>query len=167
MAKLDKDAYQGKREWAARKMADNAAAGSKNGLTEEQASALESLCEARHELHGNRKSAIMCGDNVQEIVQCNDELDAAGLPGIPGVPYGYHEDYLDIDNIDEMQELGIDFNGDDVPSSDDPNYENWLENTRSRISGELEELNTRIEHYLAEIDKKYGTSYNPSGATRL
>ena len=70
-------------------------------------------------------------------------------------------------NIDELQEIGQDAEGHKVPSSSNPEYESWLDKTCERISAELEELNTRIEHYLADIDKKYGTNYNPSGATRL
>ncbi len=36
-----------------------------------------------------------------------------------------------------------------------------------RISGELEELNTKIEKYLANIDKIYNTNYCPSGKQRI
>jgi hypothetical protein len=167
MARLSKEAYEGKREWAARRMNSNTKTGAESGLTEAQADALAELCSARHSLHSGRKSAIMTGSNVQEIVQCNDNLSEAGLPGIPGVPFGYHEDYLDIDNVNELQEIGQDAEGHKVPSSSNPDYESWLDETCERISAELEELNTRIEHYLADIDEKYGTNYNPSGATRL
>ena len=31
----------------------------------------------------------------------------------------------------------------------------------------MEELNRKIENYLLEIDKKYGTNYSPSGLSRI
>jgi len=162
MAILNKDAYEGKKEWAARRMADNASKGEAKGLTKEQAEALEFLCSARHNLHSNKKSAIMNGSGLDQIILANDKIIAAGLQVIDNVPTGYGEAcFDDIDDFDTIHET------EDCPEIDAADYQDWYDDTYNRINGQLEALNTIIEHYLAAVDAQFGTSYAPSGATRL
>ena len=46
-------------------------------------------------------------------------------------------------------------------------WQSWYDEIYSKLYDEWEALNDKIENYLGEIDEKYGTSYRPTGATRI
>ena len=149
MAYLSKEQYSRRNENAAKRMVENA----KNiALTEEQHEALAELCSARHDLHSNKRQVIIDDYNnyKQNIVYANIKLLESGL--IPMYFVGTDEsDYIDIDSFSEFE------------LQDDENFDDEY----FRISEELEDLNSKIEAYLSEIDKTYNTNYAPTGAQRI
>jgi len=159
MSYLTKDQYERRNENAAKRMQENAEI---ETLTEEQHEALSELCSTRHDLHSDKRSVIVSDDGTKkELVKINEQLLELDMPTMSFIPTD-QADYIDIDDIDEL--LTID---DDVPESGTDEYQNWYNTNYERISNELEELNKKIENYLAEIDEKFGTNYCPTGSLRI
>ena len=149
MAKLDKDVYDGKREWAAKRMSQNA---ENENLTPEQHEYLEDLCTFRHELHTNWDEAFnpesslyryfsdQLGEWSEMTERCTLYLDGKRLFG--KAPF-YLCDYPNSDDLD-----------------DDPDaYDEACEI--------FQDINDQIERFLYNIDKTYGTNYCPSGVSRF
>lgn len=155
---VSKEGYERKREWAARRMKENKKI---KTLTETQHEALEELASIRHEIHSNKKSVIISDEQglKKKLIKVNESLLNSGLTPMEFVPTS-NEDYIDIDTIDELYEI------EDVPE-DDEEREDWYDENYMRISGELEDLNTKIEDYMRKIDAIYGTNYAPSGMSRV
>ena len=148
MAHLTKEDYSRRNENAAKRILEN----SKNdSLTEEQHEAISMLCTARHELHSNKRHAIIEDDKglKQAIVFANVAILKSGIEPMNFVGTD-SSDYIDIDSLNEL-----DYEEEDYDSE----YE--------RISSELETLNSKIEKYLSEIDNSYNTNYAPTGAQRI
>ena len=160
MTNLDKNAYYGKMIYAGKKMAANKEI---QTLTEEQHDALSQMCSARHELHTNM-DRITRGtekDYLGNIIEANGTLKKSALPIIDGIPTDT-ADYIDIDSIRELEDLG------EVPSRDNEDeWQEWYNAEYHRIYDELENLNKTIEKYLEQIDIEHGTHYAPSGASRI
>ncbi|MFA6569919.1 MAG: hypothetical protein WCT77_01645 [Bacteroidota bacterium] len=152
------DIYEGKRRYADKKMQENKNIGT---LTEEQHDAISSLCSVRHDLHSSQDSVIRSDSDgkKKKLIKVNIELQESGLNPMSFVPTET-SDYIDIDSIDELYEM------EEVPE-DEKEKQDWYDDNYYRISNELENLNTKIENYLGEIDEKYGTSYNPTGLSRI
>lgn len=160
MAKLDKNAYYGKMIYAGKKMAENKEI---ETLTEEQHDALSQMCSARHILHTNidRITKGSEQDYLGNIIEANGTLKKSALPIIEGIPTDTI-DYIDIDSIGELEDLG------EAPSRDDEDeWQEWYDAEYSRIYDELENLNKTIEKYLEQIDTERGTHYAPTGASRI
>lgn len=162
---LNKDAYWNKHIYAERRNKKSREYGTDNGLTDEQCDALESLARVRHELHAN-KDKIIYNDEMRlknELIKVNIELENAGLEPMDFVPTD-ESDYIDIDSISDL----IDFcDGNPFPESGTKEWQDRYDEEYFRISGELEELNSKIEKYLGMIDQKYGTNYRPTGMSRF
>lgn len=163
MAYLNKDQYAYRRESAARRNADNEVVAVEHGMTEEQAELISDLCRLRHELHTNMDRVTRSDTDLRikaQLVAANAAIKESGLTPVPCIPTD-EGDYIDIDDIDLLQEI------EDWPEScTDEWQEKWNEEY-SRIYDELEQLNSGIEHYLADIDRQYGTAWCPSGALRI
>lgn len=163
MAYLTKEQYAYRAEAAAKRNVLNEEITVENGMTEEQAELISELCSLRHKLHCNMRSIAFNyenGDLLHDIVVCNHKLYNCGSEYMDFVPTS-DDDFIDIDNIDLLYEIG-----EDVPDDEDE-YREWVDDQASRIIGELSELNDKIEGYLAGIDKKYNTHFAPTGALRL
>lgn len=160
MTNLDKNAYYGKMIYAGKKMAANKEI---QTLTEEQHDALSQMCSARHELHTNM-DRITRGtekDYLGNIIEANGMFKKSALPIIDGIPTDT-VDYIDIDSIRELEDLG------EAPSRDDEDeWQEWYNTEYSRIHDELAELNKKIEKYLERIDAEHGTHYAPTGKSRI
>lgn len=153
---MDKGIWEGKAEWARRRMARNAEI---ETLTEEQHNALECLCHIRHETHKGKETFwnaedgehgkywdyISGGDGGSTI---NEMLTDAGLPAIT---WSFNPDEYLTDAI--CYELGY--------------SEEETEEEKENLFEMLETFNKDIENYLTKIDKENGTDYAPSGYTRL
>ena len=153
------DKYERKREWAARRMAENAL---NENLTQEQHEALAELAAARHNLHISIDRLIQGEDWSAErrLIKANIAIEESGLKPMDFIPTD-ESDFIDIDNLRLATEI------DEVPDEDDEEeYNDWYVDFVHRVSGEWEDINTKIENYLREIDKKYGTNYAPSGMSR-
>ena len=46
-------------------------------------------------------------------------------------------------------------------------HDEYYENTLNEISDFLIDVNNKIENWLRDFDKKYGTHYAPTGAWRM
>lgn len=163
MAYLNKEQYAYRRESAARRNADNESVAVEHGMTEAQAGLISDLCRLRHELHTNmdavtRSDAYLC--IKAQLVAANTAIKESGLTPVPCIPTG-EGDYIDIDDLYELQEI------EDWPDSGTDEWQEKWDEEYHRIYDELEQLNSDIEKYLAEIDRQYGTAWCPSGALRI
>lgn len=156
MAKLSKDVYDAKAEWAAQKMLKNAECES---LTKEQHDVLAWMCSVRHETHCNQDAFWNCEDashkrfwdyitNFCDIGEIEKRLMEVGLPVIEW-SFDY-ENYMTDGQCYEFE------------YSDDE-----MEEEHERCLEMAEKFNNDIESYLSQIDKEHGTSYCPSGLTRI
>jgi len=150
MGILSKEAYEGKREWAARKQARIAE--ECTALTPEQHEALAWLCERRHFFHCNMEDLFISesveGQECFKLVdhQINDCLTEVGLPAI------------------EFGVSALDFTDDSSWEYD--GYASY-EEAEEECMELAHELHSKMEGYLADIDREYGTEYAPTGATRI
>lgn len=148
ISRLAPEVVELKKQYIKNKMEQNF---SVNTLTTEQHEALSFLCKVRHKFHINMYSIIKGHGNnyLNALIRANDILFKSGLPKISDIP----DDILD--NYEFVHKYRID--------------KNQINNTFefNRIYKNLNGLNDHIELYIAEIDKKYGTQYKPSGAARM
>jgi len=162
MAYLNKHQYDYRRESAAKRNISNEEIAVENGMTDEQAELITELCSARHEMHCNISHLVEDGsyDKIGDyLIDINMRLKSTNIPIVPNIPCD-NSDYIDIDDMYTLFETV------QLPDDDDER-ENFLAGERERIYDCWENLNKVIEHYLADIDKKYGTSWCPSGALRI
>ena len=162
MAYLNKEQYAYRRESAARRNADNEVVAVEHGMTGEQAELISDLCRLRHELHTNMDRVTRSDTDLRikaQLVAANAAIKESGLTPVPCIPTD-EGDYIDIDDIDLLQEI------EEWPESRTDEWQEKWNEEYSRIYDELEQLNSDIEHYLADIDKQYGTAWCPSGALR-
>lgn len=152
MGIVSKDGYFYKQLAAEKRMEENRKVST---LTEEQHNALAEICRIRHELHCNHETLFN-----EEAANCvlyneystiNEILTKASLEKISELP--------DIEDIISTLDYDIDSEG--------LNLEEWWDKYYPVACEQWEEINRKIENYLAIIDKKHGTNYAPSGATRL
>lgn len=152
-----KDIYSGKREWAARRMAENSKI---KTLTEKQHEVLDWLCNIRHEVHTNQDDFFAATshnyrlfwdyiENASGESEINRELSNVNLPQI-----SFCIDIMDYRN---------DMDYDDEVWDEEMSYNDAYE----EVIKMAEKFNNKIESYLLEIDKKHGTNYCPSGIQRL
>ena len=164
MAHFTKEEYQGKAEWAARRMAENAKVDS---LTEEQHTALAELCQIRHWIHSTDRMSLFNEESVDSaqmydyFAKIFDDglLESVGLPKLCSIDWtslASNSDWYNILQEDERAEYNDD-------------YEIWLQDGGyfDEFCQQMEQFNGDVEKYLAEIDKKHGTNYCPSGASRI
>ncbi len=168
MAHLKKEQYEYRRESAARRSLDNEAVAVANGMSEEQAELIGELCSLRHELHTNMRSVAISdydGLNIKKrLLDVNIRIAQSGLEPMSFIPTD-ENDYIDIDDLYLLPDMDAEC-GEPWPESGTREYQDKWDEEFGRIYGELEALNTDIEGYLADIDKKYKTKWCPTGALR-
>jgi len=164
--KLKKRQYEQRAFSASKRMAENA---KNDSLTSEQHEVIASLCSYRHNLHSSMDRICQNDENGQknELIRINSLLKEVGLTPMDFCGYNPGEDFIDIDDMQESiffaKEDGTYIDEDEHPQE----YQDWYDDTYHEIMQKLEDLNTNIENYLSEIDKKYNTSYCPTGALRI
>ena len=99
----------------------------------------------------------VCDSLWPKYKKINDVLSGAGLNKISDFP-----DIAEFPCVDDYWLHPL-------ISEKYPDISNWIENGEEykKFCGMHDKVNSLIEQYLSEIDKKYKTSYCPSGATRL
>ena len=164
MAYLNKRQYD-YRQWAAQERnARNADKAMLQGMTEEQADAVQELCGFRHEFHCNiekiAKSDEYSYRYFAKLEEINGNLADLGLPTFK------HKDWEDYDNIEICTCLQEDYG---MPDRDENEkaWLDWYDEQMCRIIDDLNDLNDAIEEVLSEIDKKYQTNFAPAGTQRL
>ena len=165
MAYLNREQYDRRRENAEERNARNEVIAVTNGIGEHEAELISELCRIRHNMHCNIASLVNDTSNSsieKDLVSIHDRINASTLPHIS---YGKYdrcdEGCLDIEDIQSMYEY------EDVPE-EDAERQDWYDENYARIYNDWEALNDIIEEYLRnDIDKKYGTSFAPTGVLRL
>lgn len=164
MAYLNKEQYDYRQRAAQERNARNAEKAMLEGMTEEQADAVQELCGFRHEFHCNidkiAKSDEYSYRYFAKLEEINGNLADLGLPTFK------HKDWEDYDNIEICTSLPEDY---DMPDrgENEKAWLDWYDEQMSRIIDDLSALNDAIEEVLSEIDKKYQTNFAPAGAQRL
>lgn len=175
-----KQIYEGKREWAARRMLENAKI---ETLTEKQHEVLEWLCTVRHELHTNKDSvwnensdALKPFENFCGDCEVNQRLKEVGLKPIelnfdcftcPTVSDFY--ECLKSEEREEWEEKAVQYNAENPGGMLHNGLSLWREKSGKYrdFLDEMENINNQVEKYLKEIDDVYSSNYCPSGYTRL
>lgn len=161
MAYLNKAQYDRRRENAAARNLNNEQTAVENGMTQEQAELISELCSMRHDLHCNVDRLVNNNaKEVRDLIELNIRIMNSGLNEMEFVPIDTCDFFDDIDSLDELFEI------EDVPTDDDERQD-WYDEKTAMIHSQWESLNSRIESYLKEIDKKYGTTFAPTGALRV
>lgn len=147
MGFVSKEGYERKAAYVARKMEENRLV---ETLTEEQHDVLAWLCNLRHEMHTNQHPLFLnesaeFSEIWQKYEEIYDKLTDCGLDTI---------------ELPASEDIPCDF---DLEIDSDFDYEE----TYGDFVKIMEDINNRIEVYLHDIDKKHGTEYCPTGATRI
>lgn len=118
-------------------------------LTESQHAALSMLCYIRHQIHANPKSIWQQKKKYKRYLSGGIEimLRSAGLPEL------YLGD-LTSTLVNEERATKMQLS------------ERGMLVAKEVCRDDIENINTRIENYLRDIDRKYHTWYAPSGSTR-
>ena len=156
MAQLNKEAYEGKKEYAGKRMLENAEV---ETLTKEQHETLEWLCSVRHDVHCNQEDFFNDeSSNNSEYWDYIDNADGCGTirdklkeVELPDLTWSFTVDDYMTDAI--CRELGY--------------TEDERDEEKERCFEMASRFNSDIEKYLAKIDEEHGTNYCPSGATRI
>lgn len=154
MGILSKEAYEGKKNYAANKAHDNIEIAMENGATEEQAKAIARLCADRHFLHSNHERIF--NDNSSEAREAstmlvndgsannqshiNTYLTSAGLDSI-----GLLEEFVGVPTLETYEWDELEY---------DEAYEQFCEF--------MERVDSVIIEYLIDFDKKYLTNFAPT-----
>lgn len=152
MGILSKEAYEGKKNFAANKAHSNIEIAMENGATEEQAKAIARLCADRHFLHSNWKSIF------------NDESDESDKASKMMTSI-YEEDSINIylanaglNAIDLLNNFA-----DDIPTSCTYElYDLSYDEAYNQFCDYMGELDNVIIEYLIDFDKKYLTNFAPT-----
>jgi len=132
-----------------------------NQLTEEQIDALEWLCATRHDLHTNG-AYVLTNSDICEHCEYVDYITGSLTE------YMQENGFKDFPVIEVDDVEGYKSNAEWEWCEDDyEDYDEFLEECHIFNSDVIENINTTIEHWLKELDEKYGTDYCPIGATRI
>lgn len=188
MGFFSKEIYERKTEWAARRMKSNSRIKS---LSKEQHDTLSWLCSLRHDVHSSWEDMwnSETADGVrlwEEYEKINDKLCECGLSAIMSLPdiseIPTNADYwcvltdedrdrwdLRADVVNKQIEIEELERGSQYKPLHHSGSTIWREESGEYgvFADKMESINTAIENYLEEIDRKHGTSYCPSGYTRL
>lgn len=133
-------------------------------LTEEQTKAIESICRLRHDLHTIDSSNLLYYGLSQsdEFFDAQDKINTilseTNLPELNiSVDFDSLPNSADYDELLSDEEKA-EYNG----------FGDWAEtnNVYEQLENAKEQVNNDIEKWINKIDKKYGTSYSPTGHAR-
>lgn len=161
MAYLTKEQYARRRANAEERNAMNEEIAINNGMTECQASLIGELCCLRHKLHCSvDRLTTNSIQEVRQLTELNIRMEKSGLEPMNFVPLDMYDEFEDIDCLDVLYET------EELPKDDNERRE-WLDSQIERIHRQWHEMNKKIETYLRNIDKKYNTHFEPTGALRI
>jgi hypothetical protein len=177
-----KEMYERKAAYTERKMRENA---ENENLTEEQHDVLAWLCSVRHDFHCNYSDLFNSEsshvffepfDNFGKECEVNQKLEDTGLPKIP---FSYNSWYIPVEDDyysvlddkerEEWEKKAEEWNTENPTQMSHSGCSFWKEESGAyaEFIDIMEGINSAMENYLLEIDKKYGTNYCPSGMSRL
>ena len=132
-------------------------------MPEEWEDGLLALTSLRHKLHSTDRRDLFnceCSDNLFDIVNQIDQ--ALSESKMPEIKYS-----IDVIELPDDEVYFYVLSDEERDSYED--YSDWLENSGAfeEFCEGVETINKDIERYLKEIDQKYGTSFEPTGSTRI
>ena len=162
MAYFTKEIYERKESYAARKMRENCAI--ENELTEDQKDVIVEICSIRHRVHSDPEAAkalfytgFATHNEYWNLVDTEIEenylhkiIDKAGLP-----PLHWKCNCMDYLWDELTWEMGRILEPEDI-------FDEVM-----KLSFLLDKWNSAIEDWLREIDEKNGTSFCPTGMSRV
>jgi len=137
-------------------------------LSEEQHDALEELCTFRHELHIDWNGAFFSGSGsfakyIEELSTYGENPLSVKINSLFGeMPFTPTDYPCDDDALEEANAQGLSYD-----EEGDKKRNEIFENAKWEAYGIFSNINEQIESFLLKIDRKHGTNYCPSGATRL
>ncbi len=159
MARLSKEAYEGKERFAGQRMAENA---KNENLNAEQHEVLSEICRLRHELHISHRS-LFIGENADKLVDFLENwISNAKAVNLPTW------DYCDV-NVDMLPSpIDLEIDPEDwYDEEEGEDYQTGFSRCFEKACAKYSEINDTIESFLRKIDETFGTDYCPSGASRL
>ena len=172
MSILSRNEYEAKERNAAQKNIRNTETAIANGMTEEQAEAVAWMCAKRHWMHthdgsdlanseasaNSELTGFICqnynGDGDDEFAVCSAILNEQPFIPCEASELPAYEDWDYVLDDDDREE----YNGDYVAFRD----------AMDAKAGEMiNNINNQIENWLRKIDEKFGTSFCPTGASRI
>ena len=180
MSILSREVYERKQAYANKRNRANAEI---DTLTEEQHEALAELCRIRHELHCNQDDVFNSESceyaefrrNFRDDGNVFRLLDDVDLPRITVLDISelpcsddYYES-LDADERTEWEERAELVNSQSSSTMKHTGFSIWVEESGDYafFRKRLEVLNKQIEDYLMAIDEEHGTTYCPTGNSRI
>jgi len=151
MAKISKDGYERKAEYAARRMEANA---ENKNLTPAQHAALRDLAAARHQLHCGIDRLIKSAETGIDdtIIEAIGKINKSGLPNLK-LPHQLGPDAFDIDCFQD-------------PLFDVPEDADEYAGEYERIHEQWSAVHSAIDNYLRKTDSENKTFYAPTGMSR-
>lgn len=120
-------------------------------LDSNQHEKIQEVCEMRHKLHS--------GDMFSTESSCLSECSRYFFERIEIEGVGFLDIGYEIENL--TTEIDLEF--EDYQSYE---YENVYNKFKSFNYDEIENINKKIEKFLFDIDKRFGTQYCPTGKSR-
>ena len=164
MAHFDKETYEKKEEWAVSHNKEQSEIAIANGMTEEQAAAMEQLCKDRHYLH-THASDLFISESSDHLTICKmldteyeSESNIHNYLTKAGLSNNLSFDTISLDD-NSTYDVDQDFN-------DDDEREEARIKALENSADFMEKVNDKIEQFMRAIDEKYGTQYCPTGIAR-
>lgn len=154
MAYLSSQAYEAKANYASKFNSENAEIMEEAKASQELIDSILRIVSIRHEIHSGSRSSLFNTESSDFNSKWGmiNELQA----------------FVGESVIDEFDSpLDTDWSMELVDQDDFNSFQDFSEKSISEISGKIEKLNTLVENKLQEIDKEFGTSWTPSGASRI
>lgn len=168
MAYLDKDAYERREAYAHRRFRENAEIAEEQ-LTEEQIELLDKLTSFRHELHTSHEELFRSQgthnleEQIVDIFITDETLNERINEAFGKRAFQYVRDY-----IEKAVDIYDDYEYEEANEEEkDEVYLRLYSELYHSTSRSLERINDEIEAFLREIDKKCGTTFCPTGRTRI
>lgn len=160
MAHFTKEQYQGKTEWAAKRMSENL---DNSSLTTEQHDAVATICTLRHEAHTsfNQYWNPQGTSTLSNLFPSEWETDYPIVEqliqeaNLPQIIWSTKRTYSNSPSIEDFyEEIGDDM--------DEDEKNEILDDMKNELQETLNRLDQDVRDYLAYIDKVYGTNYAPA-----
>lgn len=180
-----KEMYEGKQRYADRVFRESVEKAD-GKLTEAQLSAIYDVRSDRHWFHVNGENGLINDESPEHDRAVfiatgswwdEDEWETlrclgCGEPYLPGdydcfmSDGDWYDVMSDEDKAQYYDAIGNSFYAED-PDRDHAAFLLFLDKAQENNAALVERINGEIEHWLAAVDEKYGTSFAPTGNSRL
>lgn len=159
MSRIPKHEFEKRSENAGRRHYDNSIIAIANGMTQEQADCVSSICKFRHDVHSiNPMSWFNSGSS--ECQTLSRELHTEYSDGI-------RESAIDSGLLPPLSRTDWPEDWEwDEGICEEATRDEFIQNSVEKITQTKESINHQIETWLRQIDEKYHTKFTPTGAFR-